>query len=304
MKCRRCSQNAVLSEPNYCRKHFIDYFEKKVRKTIKDYDLIRKKDRVFAAVSGGKDSITNLYVLSKYYDVQAIAVDEGIKGYREKTLSDLKRFCRRQGIKLNIVSFKKELGFTLDSAVKRLHDRPCTVCGAFRRYLINRQARVLGATRLATGHNLDDEAQSILINLFRNQQEISARLGPITGIVRDKLFIPRIKPLYFCTEKEVTVYTHLMDFGVGYVECPYATESYRGAVQELLNDYEKDNSGTKKNIIKGFLKMLPDLRERYRSEGRPNRCKRCGEPAKQELCKPCQMLEELKKYLPKAKIIK
>ncbi len=293
MKCRRCSKNAVISDPNYCKDHFIDYFERKVRKTIKDYDLIRKKDRVFAAVSGGKDSITNLYVLSRYYNVEAIAVDEGIKGYREKTLDDLKRFCNKNRIKLNIVSFKEDFGFTLDSALKKLHDRPCTVCGAFRRYLINKHARILGATRLATGHNLDDEAQSVMINLFRNQQEISARLGPITGIVRDRLFIPRIKPLYFCTEKEVTVYTHLMDFGVGYYECPYTTESYRAAVQVLLNDYEAKNPGTKRNIIKAFLKMLPELKKRYMTEGKPNRCKNCGEPAKQELCKPCQMIEEL-----------
>ena len=98
MKCRKCSQDAVLSDPNYCKDHFIDYFEKKVKKTIKDYDLIRKRYKIFVAVSGGKDSITCLYILSKYYSVQAIAVDEGIKGYREKTLGDLKKFCKKHNI--------------------------------------------------------------------------------------------------------------------------------------------------------------------------------------------------------------
>jgi len=132
------------------------------------------------------------------------------------------------------------------------------------------------------------------MNIFRNQQEISARLGPITGIIKDKRFIPRIKPLYFCTEKEVTIYSHLMGFDVIYTECPYSTESYRGAIQEMLNNYERDYSGTKRNVIKSFLKTLPELKKKYHTDEKPNACKGCGEPSRQEYCKVCQLLQKIR----------
>jgi tRNA-5-methyluridine54 2-sulfurtransferase len=294
MKCKKCNKKAVHLLTGFCKDHFIQYFEKKVYKTIKDYNLVEKKDRVVVAVSGGKDSLSVLYLLSQKYDVVALGIDEGIKGYRDDTIVDLKRFCEKYGIELKIVSIKDEFGFTLDLVLKKVEDKPCTVCGAIRRYMINKYARELGATKLATGHNLDDEAQSVLMNLFRNQQEISARLGPITGIIKDERFIPRIKPLYFLSEKEVTVYALLMKFGVGFIECPYSVESYRNTIADLLNDYEQKNPGTKNGIIKSFLNMLPDLKKKYASDEKPNTCAKCGEPSKQKLCRVCQLLEKVK----------
>jgi len=294
MKCRRCSEDAVFANPAYCKKHFISYVENKILKTIKKYDMI--KGRIIVAVSGGKDSLTCLHVLSKHYPVEALAVDEGIAGYREHTIKDLKRFCKDRSIKLRIASIKKDFGFTLDAALKRTKEKPCTVCGAIRRYLINKYARKLKAKRLATGHNLDDEAQSVLMNFFRNQLDISARLGPVTGLIKDKRFVPRIKPLYFVTEKEVTAYSMLMDFGVSYVQCPYAGESYRGHVQELLNEKEKEAPGTKQNIIKSFLKMLPDLKKRFMTNDRPNACSACGEPSHRDVCKVCEIVNQIKNF--------
>lgn len=294
MKCNKCSQKAVFSSPAYCRRHFIEYIEKKVKKTIDKYRLIAPNDSIVVAVSGGKDSVTCLHILSRLYkDVTALAIDEGIIGYRNITLMDLKRFCKSHKINLKIIPVKKEFGFTLDQMLKKTKEKPCTVCGAIRRYLINKHARELGATKLATGHNLDDEAQSVLMNLFRNQPEISARLGPVTGLIKDERFIPRIKPLYLCTEKEITAYTLLMDFGISFIECPYTSESYRRYVLELLNDHEQSHPGTKKGIIKAFLKQLPRLKKHFTTEETVIHCKVCGEPAKQSICRVCQLISDI-----------
>jgi len=296
MKCKRCSMSAVFSNPAYCKKHFIEYIEKQVQKTIKDFKLINNRDRVVVAVSGGKDSLSCLYMLSRWYkNVSALAIDEGIAGYRNATLKDLKRFCKEHKIELEIISCKDEFGMTLDRMLKKIKEKPCTVCGAIRRYLINKHARKLKATKVATGHNLDDEAQSVLMNLFRNQVSVSARLGPVTGIIKDKRFIPRIKPLYLCTEKEITAYSYLMDFGVSFVECPYTGESYRRYVLERLNEYEQKHPGTKRNIIRGFLKELPNLKKKYMTELRPASCESCGEPSMQRLCRVCLIMSKLKK---------
>jgi len=242
MTCKNCSLKPVyktLNDRSLCRKCFIKYFEKKVLRTIRLYGLIEKDDVVVCGFSGGKDSATNLYMLNnllKRYGKQpiALAIDEGIKGYRNKTLDDAKKFCKKYKIPLKIVSFKKEFKKTLDQFLRKWTGRPCTPCGVFRRYLLNKGARELGATKLATGHNLDDEAQSILMNQVKGNVQLSAKLGPMTGVLVHKKFIRRIKPLYFMSEKEVTIYSKLQNFPVQYVECPNFNDNFRDEIGNIL----------------------------------------------------------------------
>ena len=124
MKCSKCSNKAVFKNPTYCKEHFIRYVESNVKKTIRQFRLLDKNDKVVVAVSGGKDSITCLHILSKWYEVEALAIDEGIKGYREYTLKDLERFCKERKIKLNIFSIKDEFSFSLDSYMKKTTEKP------------------------------------------------------------------------------------------------------------------------------------------------------------------------------------
>ena len=114
MSCKNCEKNPVIKLPNSniynCKKCFNRYFEKKVRKTIRIHKLIDKKDVVGCACSGGKDSMSTLYVLNKILKPQnvklmALAIDEGIEGYRN--LEFLKNFCKSNRIKLNTFSIKK-----------------------------------------------------------------------------------------------------------------------------------------------------------------------------------------------------
>ena len=281
MNCKKCKKKAVLANPNYCKDHFIVYFENKVKKTIKDFNLLTKKDRIVVGVSGGKDSLTLLYILNKLYkNVTALAIDEGIKGYRPKSLNTLNEFCKRYNVPLTITSYQREFGKTLDAFLEGNEVmKPCTVCGAFRRYLLNKKSRELNASKIATGHNLDDEAQVIIMNLLRACPSQSARLGPASGIIKDKRFVPRIKPLYLCTEKEVTIYSYLKNFGVKYDECPNVAKSLRYVVSDMLNSYENQHKGTKLNIIKTFLKELPKFKKEFSSETEVGTCVQCSEPA-------------------------
>jgi len=236
MACKNCKTNPVITLTNsnisLCKNCFIKYFEKKVLKAIRQFKLIDKKDNIAVAVSGGKDSLTVLHILNKLSEsmrdlkINAILIDEGIKKYRGITIKDAKSFCKKNKIPLHIYSYKKEFGYTLDQMVKKIDMNSCTVCGVLRRYLLNKKSRLLNANKLATGHNLDDEAQSILMNQFKNNQELSARLGPITGISRFKNFIPRIKPLYLLTEKETATYAFLKNFNKKYIECPYSKNGF------------------------------------------------------------------------------
>lgn len=283
-----------------CKKHFIEYFENKVFKTITQFDLIGKKENLGVAISGGKDSLTLLHILNKLskqnpkIKITAIMIDEGIKGYRDKTLITAKEFCSKNKIKLNIYSYKEEFGMPLDKMLKILDVKPCTLCGIFRRYLLNKKSRESGFTKLVTGHNLDDEAQSILMNQFKNNMHLSARLGPKVGIKENKGFIQRIKPLYLCAEKEVATYAFVNKLLDKFTECPNVLQSYRAEIRDMINDLEAKFPGTKHAVVNSFLQILPDLKEKFKG-GEASYCKKCNEPASKDKCNACKFVEKLKK---------
>ncbi|MBN1385898.1 TIGR00269 family protein [Candidatus Woesearchaeota archaeon] len=292
MKCRKCSAKAVSDDPQYCKEHFVSHIEKKVIKTIKDYNLLEKQDRICVAVSGGKDSLTTLHILKKLgYDAEGICIDEGIRGYREHTIEDLKHFAEKESIKIRIYSVKRIFGKSLDQLVKMTKRGPCTICGVLRRYLLNKYSQ--GYDKTATGHNMDDEAQAVMMNLIRNQPEINARLGPKTGLRKFKGFTPRVKPLYFCKEKEIMTYALLNGFRIRFNECPYAKLSFRARIRDMINEQENKMPGSKENIIKYYLARQEKLKSRFTGAGEPNTCS-CGQPSKSMICSTCALLQELK----------
>lgn len=291
MKCSQCENKAIFTDPTYCKDHFIEYFENTVHQTIKEYKLIKKGQKVCVAVSGGKDSLTLLYILSQEYDVTGLAIDEGIKGYREHTLTNLKTFCQKHNVKLNIQSFKDETGYTLDNMLIKLNEKPCTVCGTFRRYLLNKYSQEFDV--IATGHNLDDECQAIMMNILRNNTDILPRLGPKTGVIEDKKLTQRIKPLYFLTEKEVMAYAILKGITNDFNECPNVANSFRADVRDALNIYEQTHKSTKKNIVKSYLSMKDRLMDNVDTTHKLLYCMKCGEPSQNEVCSACLTKERL-----------
>jgi uncharacterized protein (TIGR00269 family) len=298
-----CKEKPIIELPageKLCKNHFIEYFENKVHKTITKFDLIGKEEYLGVAISGGKDSLTVLHILNKLskqnpkLKITAIAIDEGIKNYRDKSLVTAKEFCKKQNIKLNIYSFKEEFGMPLDNMLKTLDVKPCTICGIFRRYLLNKKSKELNFTKLATGHNLDDECQSIMMNQFKNNIHLSARLGPNSGIKNNKGMVQRIKPLYLCTEKEVTTYAFINNILDEFNECLNITQSYRAQIRDMLNDLEEKFQGTKYSIVNSFLQILPDLKQRFK-EGEINSCNNCKEPSSKDKCNACKYVEKLNK---------
>ncbi|MBS3167405.1 TIGR00269 family protein [Candidatus Woesearchaeota archaeon] len=305
MTCKSCKTNPVFNLPNsniyLCISCFNKYFEKNVFKTIRQFNLVDKNDNIAVAVSGGKDSLSLLYILNKITSKNKniklipILIDEGIKDYRDKTIKDAKKLCKQLNLKLNILSYKKEFGYTLDQLLELSKEKPCSVCGVLRRYLLNKYARKLKTTKIATGHNLDDESQAIVMNQFRNNPEVNARLGPITGIKDNPLFIRRIKPFYFLTEKETTAYAYLHKFTSNYNSCPYTYKSYRGDVRNMLNSFEQNHPGIKNSIIKSFIEILPLLKKKYSSLPDTKSCKKCKEPCSGEICQCCNLINNIQR---------
>jgi len=274
-----------------------NYIEKKVKSTITKYKLFSKKDRIAVAVSGGKDSTVLLYILKKLgYDIEGITIDANIGNYTKKNLENLKAVCKKYKIKLNIISFRKEFGRSLCYLKSILKSKgheysSCMLCGILKRYLLNKYSRKLKFDILATGHNLDDEAQAVIMNVFRNDFKLAKRQGPITGSTKSKKFVKRVKPLYFLKEEEIEKYSKILKFPVHYGMCPCSIDAYRREYKNYLDKFEEKHPSIKYNIIRFQENMKNSLKKE--KSVKINSCEVCGEPSSKNMCKVCIIIKNL-----------
>ncbi|MCE7697596.1 MAG: TIGR00269 family protein [Methanobacterium paludis] len=275
------------------KESFNSYIENTARSVIKDYKLIEPEEKIVVGLSGGKDSVLTLYILSKFMDdfdfeMVAVSIDEGISGYRCEGIKTARKIARDLGVKLVEKSFKDEFGFLLDD-ISDFYKSSCIPCGVFRRTLLNKTAYQLGADKLATGHNMDDEIQSFLMSFARADFRRFTKFGPKLDKIHPKL-VPRIKPLWKIPEKDVGTWAILNDIDVHFAECPYSHTSLRAKMKDHLNRLEGKRPGTKIAILESFDKtfkfdkIVVELGE----------CELCGEPSSLRICKACEMVEDIK----------
>jgi len=277
-----------------------------VRATIAEYEMFRHDDKIMMAVSGGKDSVTLLHILAKIEkdfpksSLCAVTVDEGIRGYRDEALKFAVKNCRKLGVEHKVTSFKSLFGVKLDEIVERIQKSraddsrgmtPCSYCGVLRRRALNVAAREAGADKLATAHNLDDEAQTILLNLLHGDAPRIARVKPVSADRHGKL-VQRVKPLCEVPEKEIAFYAFLRRVEFQTVPCPYASTALRSDIRLSLNRMEEKHAGIKFTLFKSVERIRPAL-EKMADETKLRECRFCGELTVGDVCKPCQMLHEL-----------
>ncbi|PVU77337.1 TIGR00269 family protein [Acidianus hospitalis] len=305
MICDVCkSREAVVYQPHtgrrLCKECFIDDIRQRVKKEAEKQGLL-KANKILLAVSGGKDSLTLADTLASFIDPKrlvAFNIVEGISGYNRKEQAEkLRKYLDDLGIELISTSFKDSVGYTLDEMVssaraKGLNISACTFCGGFRRKLINDAGRQVKADLVATGHNLDDEAQTVIVNILRGDVKRLVRLGDVPLKLSDK-FVLRVKPLRKIYEWETTMYAFLKGFEFQEVECPYisARPTLRAKVRELLYLIKQQKPGSLLRIVEEFDKISELVRQHSPKEELPT-CKICGEPTSygREICKNCELM--------------
>jgi len=294
MKCSKCGQDAVLfqrySGLHLCEDHFTTDFETKVKKTIRKEGWIKSGDRIAVALSGGKDSTALLYFLKKTFgirrdvEISAITIDEGISGYRDTQIC--KDIAESAGVEFRTASIKEHFGITLDGIVAKKGDRlSCSYCGVLRRQILNKTARESGATKIAYGFNLDDEAQSVLMNVLRGDAEsLLRKQRPAPGM------LPRIKPFKMIPEREVALYARIHTGGYEERGCPYSHNALRADVRGILNQYNYSHPATKYAL----LNLNEDLKSGIPADNTTAKpCEICGEPVFGR-CRVCGIVKELK----------
>ncbi|XP_035215006.1 cytoplasmic tRNA 2-thiolation protein 1-like [Stegodyphus dumicola] len=218
-----------------------------------------------------------------------LSIDEGITGYRDDSLESVKRNEKDYGIPLKILSYSDLYGWTMDNIVKEVGlKNNCTFCGVFRRQALDSGAEKLGVDKLVTGHNADDVAETVLMNVLRGD---IARLQRCTNITTDAgNSIPRCKPFKYTYEKEIVLYAFFKNLDYFSTECIYSPNAYRGHVRAYLKDLETVASRCILDIIHSGECMRLNEEIRLPVQGI---CRSCGSISSQVICKACVMLEGL-----------
>lgn len=267
--------------------------EQKAKQTLRKIKL-NKKEKILIALSGGKDSSVVAYLLKKFgYNIEGFHINLGMGKYSERCLETVKKLCENLEIRFYVYDIKKEMGSSMCYIrTKVQHEKKglknCAICGVIKKWIMNREARKLKVKKIATGHNLDDEVQTFLMNIFKGSPELSANIGPITKNVRDKKFITRIKPLFYIDEKDIKNYSKKMKLPVVYEKCPCALDSYRIQMRKFVNTL---TTKQKENIIKNFEKLLPKI-QKLRFKEKLNYCEVCGEPSRKKICRMCELVKK------------
>lgn len=292
MRCLKCKGKAVIElrrhNAAYCGPHFLDYFGSQARRNIQRHSMFRPEDRILIAVSGGKDSLALWDLLLELgYDVAALHLYLGIGDYSARSREIVAAFAQKRGSRLIEVDIGRDHGMGVTELSRTVRRAPCSACGLSKRYFFNREAVERGFDVIATGHNLDDEAATLLGNVLQWHTEYMARQSPVLESTHPRL-ARKVKPFYTLTERETALYCILR--GIAYVEeeCPNAKGAKSLLYKDVLNRLEEGSPGAKQNLLTGFFKRLqPILREEQVADLR--QCLRCGQPTPGDLCAFCRM---------------
>jgi uncharacterized protein (TIGR00269 family) len=302
VQCLKCKKPAITfirySGAHLCKTHFIEYVERRVKKDIKKQGKTSEKTSFAIALSGGKDSTVTLHLMHQIFSqhphvrLVAITVDEGIKGYRDASLPIAQKNCQKLGIEHHVISFQDAVGITMDE-IASCHDElgECSYCGVFRRFCLNKKTRELGVNKLVLGHNLDDMAQSILMNFTNGDMQKLARLGPHSKVQPG--LVPRLLPLRMIPEKEIMLYALVKNIEFHNAECPYAIRALRGSFREIIDMLEEKTPGTRHSLMNSYESIKDLLLLKYPPMNL-NRCPSCGEPTSQKVCKTCLLKKRIR----------
>jgi uncharacterized protein (TIGR00269 family) len=295
---RGASLRLGYARMSLCDECFVKFVERKVERTLKEYNMVEQGDKLLVALSGGKDSSALLHIikgLAPDVKLTCLHIDLGVKGFSEQCKLKAEELAGQEGVELEVVELKDFLGYTMSELASWCR-KACSPCGLARRYILNYYGILRGATKIATGHNLDD-VLAVLWDFYVAGDLLEAvRLQPVTRHVHPKA-LPRIKPLIELTDFELKAYANIKALPYSPAQCPLGRESKLNRRKKLIDTIESMRPSFKHTFFKTHVKrispLLSPLLVARTTDWRS--CAKCGMPSKGEVCSMCRLKEDLKK---------
>lgn len=219
--------------------------ESAFRKALYEFKMVEEGTKIAIALSGGKDSLTLLFLLKAIsgkgfptLDLSAVHVNGEFSCGASVQENYLKAICDQLEVPL-IIRHSEQKKETLE----------CYSCSRERRSLLFEAAKSQGANTIAFGHHRDDNAQTILMNLL-HKAEFVGNL-PVLNMVNYGITI--IRPLIYISEKDIVQFAKQYGYARITCQCPVGQKSMRKKVDQLLNELEELFPNVRANIAQAGL---------------------------------------------------
>lgn len=215
------------------------------RRAADDFCMIDEGDRIAVGLSGGKDSVSLLYMLAalrrfypKQFALGALSIDLGRQGV---DFSALRALCKELEVPYEVIPSEiAKIVFEV-----RREENPCALCAKLRRGILNTAAAERGYNKVALGHHFDDAVETFMLNLF-----YEGRIGsfsPVTHLSRSGITV--IRPLIYAQEKDLRYFVRKNDLPVQSSCCPADKHTQREKMKQLLHSLERENKGLRHRIF-------------------------------------------------------
>ncbi|MDY6952955.1 MAG: ATP-binding protein [Thermodesulfobacteriota bacterium] len=225
-----------------------------VGRAIHQYRMIGDGDRIAVGLSGGKDSLTLMWVLHErlsripiHYSLVAIHIDLGFKG---TPAPRIEAYCKEMGYHCEVAY----TDFGTRSHSEENRENPCFLCARLRRKRLFEMADGLGCNKLALGHNMDDIIETLFLNMCYSG-EISTMV-PCQPFFNGKLVV--IRPLAHVDEGGIDQFAQDHKFPDFANPCPTAKTSKRREIKKMLKGLYETNNKIKGNLFRSMSRIKPD----------------------------------------------
>jgi len=326
---RECKSKAVFRIPHsnlaLCKYHFIANVEKRVQKLVHKSHIVRRegKNKILIALSGGKDSQVLLSIMKKLYpdniELHGLYIELGIsvENYSKDSGLIAKSLCDKLEVPFHNINVKQQNGFNIDDIhnLKQVIEKnkqkseidqirgECSYCGLLKRHYTNKYALDNEFSAVLTGHNLTDEASSLVNNFFNVDIGFLKKPGYFLES-KTKNLVSRLKPLFYISEEEVVMYAYLANIEHLPTECPYSAQAPNIKIKKTLLEIEKYRKGNMISLLRRYYRVMqPEIKNASSSEKHLDRiCTVCGSPTFSKICHFCKTSEYLRETLEKHKI--
>lgn len=222
------------------------------RKALNDYKMICDGDKIAVGVSGGKDSVALLAVLSAYrrfspekFDLTAINIDLGFKDTDPAQVDALKRYCESIDVPL-IIEHTQIADIIFE---ERKEKSPCSLCSKMRRGALNSIAIASGCNKLALAHHADDILDTFMLSLV-----FEGRLSTFMPVsYMDKTGITLIRPFLYVEEKYLSGLCRRYDLPIVHNPCPADKHTKREEMKDLVDMLDEKYPSSKKLMMSALF---------------------------------------------------